>query len=179
MIRLHFLFGDDIWYDGPPEENSMKALVRSHLQLEEDRYVIRFLHDEQDPLVRYVLVEDLAITDPPFDVDSLPCYVTAERPRCTIWIDPPDDVMPFYTEYYQFYLNDGLHRNSRYWKPFEGIELHCRTALAEARYHYLAHLYRDPKTEQTEQTEQEQKQEEWEQEEQEEWEEQQKARRKD
>ena len=73
MIRFHFLFGEDLWYDGPADEEAMKAQVRVHLGLSEDRYVIQLLRDEQDPPVRYVLVEDLAIKDQPFDVASLPC----------------------------------------------------------------------------------------------------------
>ena len=146
MLRLHFLFGDDVFYHGPVESvESVESVIRIHLGLvEEERYVIRLLTDEQDPSVRYVLVEDRVISDAIFDSKCLPCYVTKERPRCTVWIDPPlkphsnsSYISIFYTEYFQFYVNDGSFYTVKYWKSFDDIDLLYPTPLVRARYDYL------------------------------------------
>lgn len=151
MIRLHFLFGEDIIYEGDHEDVvSIRAIIRRHLGLVcEERYVIQLLTDELDPSVRYVLVEDRAILDHPFNVGSLPCYVTKERPRCTIWIDPPEKtktsyIGSFYTEYFQFYVNNGSFYTVKYWKLFNNMELLYPTPLAQARYDYLLSCHLSP-----------------------------------
>jgi hypothetical protein len=183
MIRLHFLFGPDIQYDGPVEDvSAMDRLIREHLGLVgDDRYAIQLLRDEADPSVRYVLVEDRAVSHEPFFPRTLPCYLTQAIPRRTIWIDPPmtADGSPWethYIEYYQFWNNDGTVHTVQYWKPFEMLEMHHPTLLAMARYEYLRSCYRgsgEQKEEGQEREQEEQKEweeQEWEQEQEQEWE---------
>lgn len=165
-LRLHFLFGEDCWYDGPEEDiPRIEQQIKEHIGLiGEGRYTIRLLTDEKDPLLRHVYVEDLATIDGSIDITTIPCHVTQEIPRCTVWIDPPskEGSLPFiqhYTEYFQFYLNNGMYYNVRYWKTFDQIELHRPTPLASHRYEYLSCLLKEQEQDQEQEQEQEREQE--------------------
>ena len=154
MLRLHFLFGNDVIYDGPVEDtDSIQQFILDTLGLAgKDRYIVCLFTDEHDPLLRHIYIEDRAISETPFDVGTLPCYVTKESPRCTIWINPPNKsedsqygLNTYYTEYYQYYsfstLTGSSHHTVKYWRTFDYIELLRPTPLAVARYKYLLDDY--------------------------------------
>lgn len=153
MICLTFFVGDPISFDGEWEDREgMEDCIRAHLGIEDrDRYEVHCKPDEIDPTIGRVWVEDRVSWDQ-YDVETLPRYVSPERPRRTVWVNPPSEAerlgdeksCPWnthYIEYIQVYhvlFEEKKMYMVKYWKRYEEVEMYDPTPLARARYAYLA-----------------------------------------
>lgn len=155
MLWLHFLVGDRVPFEGKWEDQEeMKEVIRTHLGVvDRDRYEIYQQREEEDPTVVRVWVEDRATWDRHLYID-FPRVVCAERPRRTVWINPPSGEKTtgfapsrpwdsHYTEQIQVYhpqFEEKKLFTIKYWKTLEEAEMCDPTPLAKARYLYLSLL---------------------------------------
>ena len=150
---LHFFMGDSIWFDGEWEEKErMEQIVISHLNLSQStHYLIHRIRDNDDPSVVHIWVDDRVGCTSYDNVQPLPCCVSEEQSRRTVWIDPPlkgkdGNTLPYpwnahYVEYYQIYHKDVTPLYTvKYWESMEMVEMYDPTDLAVARLAYLRSL---------------------------------------
>lgn len=158
MLCLHFLIGDCVWFDGEIEEKErMDTVIREHLGVTDTvRYIIHRIVDEEDPKLIHVWVEDRVISTNYDNANHFPRSVSEERPRRTVWVNPPteesgDEKRPYpwnthYTEYFQVFYN-GFEQNGvyniytvKYWERIDDLEMYDPTELAVARKEHLQSL---------------------------------------